>query len=240
MYWIIVGIVVAAGIGASIYLNDEQPEMIPKTHYSSFEGPAQLSEAIHDSLQPELKASPIVMLGVMPGQRAHLEVWKAFLETEREGVLGYNVIVTDPDLPFVDELFPKAIKIDLKKERERFVDGAKNALSSNLRLAYIGPTIYVSQALKESPVNLIPESANLQMVSLSLVGFPRTAEQESKADIPCVMGPHDRDGAGALGCMTVNQARRYYRQPSEPGAFEGVINQAGKRDYLILFNSPVQ
>lgn len=231
---------VAAGIGASVYLNDVQPEIVPKTHYSRFESPAQLSEAIHDSLQPELKASPIIMLGVIPGQRTHLEVWKTFLETEREGILGYNVIVIDPDLPFVEEYFPKAIKIDLKKEMDRFVSGAQNALSSTLRLAYVGPTIYVSQALKESPVNLIPESAHLQMVSLALVGFPRSSEQESKADIPCLMGPNDRDGAGALGCLTVNQARRYYNQTSEPGAYEGVINQAGKRDYLILFNSPAQ
>jgi hypothetical protein len=56
--------------------------------------------------------------------------------------------------------------------------------------------------------------------------------------IKCVMGSNDRDGIGAMGCMAEQKARLVYRKKSKPGFYEGLMDQVGERDYLVLFNAP--
>jgi hypothetical protein len=237
LYWIGAGIVLALGIGFSVYFGI-QPKSIPKITYSHFEQPAKLADAIILRMNQELKGYPLVMLGVMPGRAYDLEVWKAFLSQSHIPEIQYQAIVVDPGLPGVAETFPTAVKIDLKKEMDRFIEGAQNAQKQGLRMAVIVPTIYAIQLLKENPVSVFKEKSGLTVASFSIMGFPRAPEQEANVEIPCEMGHTDRDGTGALGCVAINKARTVYRKKSKPGMYEGLMDQVGQSDYLILFNAP--
>ncbi|RYZ81626.1 MAG: hypothetical protein EOP06_23180 [Proteobacteria bacterium] len=237
IYWICASIVLLSGIGFSVYFG-VQPKSIPKITYSHFETPSKLADAIVLRMNQELKGMPLVFLGVMPGRTQDLEVWKSFLQQSHIPGMQYQALVVDPDLPGAVEAFPGAVKIDLQRETERFIEGAKKAREQGLRMAVIVPTIYSSQILKDNPVSTIKKTSDLQPASFSLVGFPRNADQEKTQDLPCLMGPGDRKGTGDIGCVVQNKARLIYRKKSKPAMYEGLMDLVGERDYLILFNAP--
>lgn len=237
LYGIIAAVVLLTGIGFSVYFG-VQPKSIPKITYSHFNEPAKMSDAIILRLNQEIKGAPLLMLGVMPGRKMDLEVWKAFLEQSQMPELKYQALVVDPELPFAAEMFPSATKLDIKTDLARFIEGAKNARAQGLRMAVIVPSIYASQRLQENPAAKIRKETDLAPMSFSIMGFPRSPEQEATMDIKCVMGSNDRDGIGAMGCMAEQKARLVYRKKSKPGFYEGLVDQVGERDYLVLFNAP--
>jgi hypothetical protein len=237
LYWICASLVLILGIGFSVYFGI-QPKSIPKITYSHFDSPSKLADSIILRMNQELKQAPLLMLGVMPGRAYDLEVWKAFLAQSAIPEIQFQALVIDPDLPGAADMFPGAVRMDLKKETARFIEGAKNAQKQGLRMAVIVPTIYASQVLKDNPIHLIKESSDLRPMSFSLMGFPRAPEQEQKQEIPCVMGPGDREGTGDLGCVAQDKARLVYRKKSKADKYEGLMDQVGERDYLILFNAP--
>jgi hypothetical protein len=237
LYWAVAAIVVLTGLGLSVYFGQETVS-IPKITYNSYSDPAKFSEALIIKMMPELKSSSLLMLGVMPGRKIDLEIWKAFLDQTELSELKYQVLIVDPALPLVNELFPNAIKMDLKTDLERFIEGAKKARAQGFRTAVLVPSIYASQLLQSNPVENIKKNSDLKPTSFSVMGFPRAPEQEAFMEIPCVMGQNDREGVGAMGCEAQKKARLLYRKKSKPGFYEGVLDQIGERDYLILFNAP--
>lgn len=233
LYWLVAIVVVFIGVGLSIYLGQEPVTMnVPKIAFNYYASPEEFAKEFKANMEPELKASSLVMLGVMPGRKMDLELW-SWLSAE----LKYQVLIVDPELPYAHEYFPKAIKMDLKKDLTRFVAGAKNAQTQGLRMAVVVPSIYAAQILKGNPVELVKNSG-LQPASFSVAGFPRAPEQEMEMEIPCAMGQNDREGVGALGCAIQNRARLLYRQKPKPGFYEGAVDQVGDKDYLVLFNGP--
>ena len=126
--------------------------------------------------------------------------------------------------------------MDLKKDSTRFIEGAKNARAQKIRMAVIVPSIYASQSLHDNAADIINKNSDLKPLSFSIMGFPRSPEQETQMELPCVMGSNDRHGTGPLGCMAVQKARLVYQQKSKPDFYEGIIDLVRERDYLILFN----
>ncbi|MBC7370378.1 MAG: hypothetical protein H7326_02370 [Bdellovibrionaceae bacterium] len=237
LYWICTTIVLLLGVGFSVFMGI-QPKSVPKIRYSHFEHPDKLADAIILRMNQELKGYPLIMLGVMPGRPHDLEVWKAFLAQSSVPGVQYQALVIDPELPGAAEMFPSAVKIDLKRELDRFIEGAKNARTQGIRMAVIAPTIYTTQILKENPSGVIIKTTDLRPASFSIMGFARNPEEEQKQEIRCVMGEGDRDGLGPLGCVAQNKARLSYRKEADPAKFEGLMDLVGERDYLILFNAP--
>lgn len=237
VYGILVAVVLVLGIGFSVYFG-VQPKSIPKITYSNFSEPSKVADALVLRMNQELKGMPFVMLGVMPGRKMDLEVWKAFLAQSEVPEIQYQALVIDPELPFANELFPSAVKMDIKTDMVRFIEGAKNARAQGLRMAVIVPSIYASQRLQGNSADILRKTTDLAPTSFSIMGFPRSAEQEDKMEIPCVMGANDRDDVGALGCMAEQKARLLYRKKSKPGFYEGLMDQVGERDYLLLLNAP--
>lgn len=237
LYGILAALVLFVGIGFSVYFGI-QPKSIPKITYSHFSEPAKMSDAIILRLNQEIKGAPLLMLGVMPGRKMDLEIWKAFIEQSQLPELKYQALVVDPELPFAAEMFPSAIKLDIRTDLERFIEGAKNARTQGLRMVVIVPSVYASQRLKGNPADRVRNETDLAPMSFSIMGFPRAPEQEANMDIKCTMGSHDRDGVGAMGCMAEKKARLVYRKKSKPGFYEGLMDQVGERDYLVLFNAP--
>lgn len=235
LYWFIAGMVVALGVGFSIYMSSE-PLVVSKLSYSHFQTPSEFAEKLVVTLEPELKGATLIMLGVIPGRTMDLEVWKAFLEQAEKRGFSFQAVVIDPELPRAQEYFPQALPLDIKSELGRFMEGAKNARSQNIRMAVIVPSIYASQSLRENPADLINKKSDLRPLSFSLVGFPRSPAEEPSMEFPCVMGANDRLGTGPLGCLTLQKARLVYNHKPPSNGYEGMVDMVRERDYLLFLN----
>jgi hypothetical protein len=229
--------VLGAGIAFSLYF-DKQPQSVTKIAYSQYKAPQDFAEAFAVKLKKPLSEASIALLGVTPGRRQDLEFWKAFLENSKNPAMAYPAIVIDPKLPFAAEVFPGAVKLDLKNEMARFAEGAKNAQAQGIRMVVIAPTIYTAQIISENPVNLLIAKEGLQPTSFSMVAFPRKSSDELDLEPTCKVGDQNKEGTGALGCAIQSRARPLYRTPADPAKYEGLVDQLGERDYLVFWNPP--
>lgn len=237
LYAFTVVLVLSAGLAVSYYLG-QQPQSIVRVTYHPFDRPEELTTALVSLLKLPLKNAPVVLLGVTPGSRQDLEFWKSFLEQNKDADTAYQAVIVDPALAFAEELFPKAVKLDLKNEIARFSEGVNNAHMKGLRMAVIAPTIYTSQLIAENAVALLETTYGMKPLSLSMVKFPRSLEEEEKSDLPCKLGDQNREGTGALGCAVQKRAKPLYKTKPAVCKYEGLVDQVGDRDYLIFWKAP--
>lgn len=235
LYWICAIAVLVLGIYFSMSVS-----VIPKTQtkikFSQVSIPEDLGKVVFEQLRTEVMESPVVFLGVTPNQIEDMELLRGFFEANQEAGSKYDLIVVEPMLPYV-ELFDSNMRIDIKEEMGRFVEGVRKARSEGLRVAVIVPNVYSSQLLQKNPVKRLEMEYKIQVMSLSVAKFPVTREQEESFEPRCVIEEgKDFAGTGPLGCMIQNIARRTYRLNFEDNKFSGLMEQTGPRDYLILLN----
>lgn len=235
LYW--VGVIVVLGLGVFLAVNmPERPSSQSKIKFSQVSTPEELGQKIYESLRSEIKNAPLILLGVTPNQIEDMELWRGFFEANQEVGSKYDMIVVEPLLPYV-ELFHSNMRIDIKEDLPRFIEGVQKARAEGLRVAVIVPNIYSSQLLKKNPANRLKEDYKLDVVSLSVTKFPVTREQEDAFEPKCIMEEgRDPAGTGLLGCMIQNMARRTYMQKFEDNKYSGLMEQISPQDYLILLN----
>ncbi|KYG68630.1 hypothetical protein AZI87_05180 [Bdellovibrio bacteriovorus] len=235
IYWACATAVIALGIYFAMNFSI-QPQSIPKIKFSQVTTPEELGKGVYERLRLEVKEAPVVLFGVTPNQIEDMELLRGFFEANQEAGSKYDVIVVEPMLPYV-ELFNSNMRVDIKNEMDRFVDGVKKAREQGLRVAAIVPNIYSSQLLKKNPANRLKEEYKLDVVSFSVTKFPVTRQQEESFEPKCVIEEgKDLSGTGPLGCMIQNIARKTYRKKFEDNKFSGMMEQTGAKDYIILFN----
>jgi hypothetical protein len=235
LYWTLVGLVAALGLYL-IANSSLEPQSVPKIRFSEVETPERFGEAVFQRMREEVREAPLVFLGVTPRHSEDISLWKGFLEAAaKEPGYKYDMVVVEPALPFIDQL-PYQMKIDIKEETDRFVEGVKNALAKHLRIAVVVPTVYSTQVLKYNPAWILRKDKGLSFTSFSISKFPVTHEQEKVFEPRCSVDSEDPQGTGALGCMIRAKSRSLYRKKREPGKYSGLMDQSGEHDYLILFN----
>lgn len=235
LYW--VGAVAVVALGVYFSMNFQiQERSIPKIKFSQVDIPEKLGKGVYERLRMEIKNSPVVLLGVTPNQIEDLELWRGFLEANQQQGSKYDVIVVDPQLPFV-ELFASNMRLDIQNEMDRFVEGIKNAQAQGLRVAAIVPYIYSSQLVKKGPALRLKEEHKIDVTSFSVMKFPVTREQEEGFLPLCELDAgRDLAGTGHLGCMVREIARKTYRKKFEENKYSGMMEQSGAKDYIILLN----
>ncbi|MGZ3772485.1 MAG: hypothetical protein ACXVCY_14385 [Pseudobdellovibrionaceae bacterium] len=235
LYW--VGAVFVIGFG--IYLSMKvsvQPSSVSKIKFSQFLNPEEFGKKVFETMRSEVRDAPIVLLGVTPNKIEDMEFWRGFFEANQEKELKYDVLVVEPMLPYV-EIFSSNMRIDIKDDMSRFVEGVKKAREQGLRVAVIVPNIYSSQLIKKNPASRLKEEYGLDVVSFSISKFPVTLEQEESFDPKCIYEEgKDLAGTGELGCMILSVAKKTYRKKFEDGKYSGLMEQTGAKDYLILMN----
>jgi hypothetical protein len=235
LYWI--GVVSILGLGLYFATSFKvHPTTEMKIKFANYKVPEDFGREVFFKLKEEVKLSPIVLLGVTPNQIEDIELWRGFFEVNQDPGSKYDMIVVEPMLPYV-ELFKSNMRIDIKDDMVRFVEGVKKARAEGLRVAVIVPHIYSTQLLKKNPASRLLAEYKMDILSLTAVKFPSTREQEQASEPACVFEESkDFAGTGALGCAIQNAARQTYRLPLEEGQFSGLMEQSGPKDYLILFN----
>ncbi|MEN0057191.1 MAG: hypothetical protein AAGB31_00015 [Bdellovibrio sp.] len=234
-YWICAVTVLAAGIYFAANFSI-QPQSIPKIKFSQVSTPEELGRGVYERLRLEIQQAPLLILGTTPNHIEDMELLRGFFEANQLPGSKYDMIVVESMLPYV-ELFSSHMRMDLKEEMPRFVEGVRKALAEGLRVAVIVPNIYSSQLIKGNPVFRMQNEFNLDAVSFSITKFPVTREQEQAFEPRCIMeAGKDLSGLGPLGCMVQNIARKTYRKKFEENKYSGMMEQTGAKDYLILFN----
>ncbi|MEK2689119.1 hypothetical protein [Bdellovibrio sp. GT3] len=235
LYWIVAVALIALGIFAMSKLN-VGPETETKIGFTHVSQPEDMGALVFENLQAQLKAAPVIVLGVTPNKIEEMELVKGFIEKSQEAGSKYDLVIVEPMLPYV-ELFREAVYIPIKDEMPRLVEGIKKAQSEGLRVAVIVPNIYSSQLLEANPVWKLKNEYQLDVTSLSVSTYPVTREQEQHFEPKCFDGGAvDPAGTSAFGCMVRNTARRTYHKKLEPNKFATLLEQTGPKDYLILFN----
>jgi hypothetical protein len=253
IYWVLVALVTLTGIGFMIYYGI-QPRPVPKIKLSKFESPAVLASSLLLRLRQEIRANPVVFLGVEPEHPEQLQVWREFLNRNREAASRFEVIVIDENLK-ASSLFPEASALDTKGQMDSLIEGIGKATAQGKRVAVITASIYSSQLIfgnlihnfkehtaknadKNTDPNTDPNAEPLAQktpMSLSIVDFPRTRQQEKSMIHPCIVDGVDQTGLGPFGCVIAQMSRANYRKHFEPGTRVGMVNQVGLNDYLILY-----
>jgi hypothetical protein len=235
LYWVFAALLVAGGIYITVVVSDT-PQSVPKIKFTQVQYPEELGQQIFETLKEEIKAAPVVLLGVIPNQIEDIEMWKGFLEANQAPGSRYDVIVVEPMLPYV-ELLNSNMRIDVKEEMARFVEGVKNARAQGLRVAVITASIYSSQLIPRNPADRLKKEFNFDFVSFSVTKFPVTDEQEKVFEPFCAKEEsRDINGTGALGCMIRQVAVKTRRKKFEPNKFSALMEQVTPTDYLILLN----
>ncbi len=235
LYWIGAVSVLALGLYFATSFKVHPPTQV-KINFAHYKVPEDFGREVFLKLKEEVKASPIIFLGVTPNQIEDMELWRGFFEANQEPGSKYDMIVVEPMLPYV-ELFDSNMRIDIKEEMARFVEGVQKARSEGLRVAVIVPHIYSTQLLKKNPASRLLTEYKMDILSLTAVKFPATREQEQAMEPACVFEESkDIAGTGALGCAIQNAARQTYRLPLQEGQFSGLMEQSSPKDFLILLN----
>ncbi|MBO9666676.1 MAG: hypothetical protein J7501_07655 [Bdellovibrio sp.] len=235
LYWVGAVAVVALGVYFSMNFS-VGPESLPKINFTQVSVPEEMGQQVFEKLRAEVKAAPILILGVTPNKIEDMELWRGFFEANQEQGSKYDVIIVEPMLPYV-ELFNGGIYVPMKEDMPRFVDGIQKAREKGLRVAAVVPNIYASQLIENNPVSKVKADYKLDVTSLSVSNFPVTRAQEEVFEPKCIDGGAvDPAGTSSFGCMVRNNARKTYRKKLEPNKYSTMMEQTGPKDYLILLN----
>jgi hypothetical protein len=231
IYWVLLILISAAGLISMIYFG-LQPRPIPKIKISRFENHTVVANSLLLRLREEIKASPLLFLGVEPARPEHLQIVKEFLRLNQEPGSRFDQVVLEEHLASPE--FPEATLIATQENFETFRDGTKAALAAGKRVVVIVPTIYASQLIHGNVVQNFKAQTEIIPMSLSLTDFPRKRELEKDMIHLCVVEGVDTSGEGPFGCMIAQTARANYRKHFQPGELVGLVDQVGLKDYLML------
>lgn len=233
IYWTIVGLLAVAGVVIMVQYG-LAPRPIPKIKLSQFETHTVLANSLLLRLREEIKANPVIFLGVQPEMPEQLNAWKAFLSQNQEVGLKYDVVVVEQDIPNVDSINPD-VKMRTKEQFSELFDGIQKHLGAGQRVAVLVPSIYSARAIYGNLVNNYTVKSGKPPLGFTMVDFPRNRESEKSMVIPCSVEGVDQSGTGPFGCMVAKTARFNYRKHFEAGKYVGLVDQVGLDDYLVFY-----
>jgi hypothetical protein len=235
LYWICACSVLLGGLYAANKIKIA-PETSVKVHLTQVSTPEEMGQMVFAQLREDIRDNPLLLLGVTPNKIEDIELLQGFLAANQENGSRYDVLIAEPQLPYI-ELFKNILRIDIKDEMSRFVEGLRKAREQGLRIAVITPNIYSSQLLKRNPADRLKTEYGMEFLSLSVTKFPLTREQEESFEPKCIIEDgRDLLGTGPLGCVIQKVARQTYKQKLSSEKSAGLMEQVGQKDYLIFFN----
>lgn len=236
MYWIIVLAILGGGLGASVYFGSKTPN-VALIEYIQVEQPEELGQMIADKLKKEVAASQVLFVGVTPDAIEDVELVRGFitaLASSLETPVVFQVLGVEQNLPYV-ELLESNLRLDLKSEESRLVEGLQRAQIEGLRVLIVMPTIYATQTLSKNLAARV-KALGIQPMSLSISKYPLTAQQAETFDPVCAVEVGDIKGTGGLGCAIRDLSQKAFGKQQEANKYSGLMNKVGESDYLVLFN----
>lgn len=237
LYFVFIGLLFALGIGFVVYFGI-QPRPVAKIDLSLFPVPGDMGVALTRSLQQEIKGTRLLLLGITPGDEKNgAALWRGFLKSLTDGGLPVNRTLVDVAFPDLD-LGVKTEMVDLRNQLPAIGEALHTALKNEPGwIVIVAPTFYTSQHLTISPAARLVSEFKLQPISISSAPLPRTRDDEKTYPIPCVTND-EATGTGPLGCLFLQRARTLYRKLKDSDKYQGVADQIGLKDYVVLMLEP--
>lgn len=231
MYFIIAGALLLISIVLLVQFGI-RPRPVPKIKLSGFESTTHIAQALRYRLHEEIKVSQFIILGVNAETPEHFEIWKNFL-LSLDADLKYESLLIESELP--DHLGLSGVqKLKMIDDFDDIVAALRTAMQSHTRVAILVPTVYSSMLVKNNFAHRLQEDLLMPIMTISLNEFARKRDEEANLKPPCIGEGVDETGTGPLGCMILTTSRNNYRTASEGKAFDGLVNQVGLYDYLVL------
>lgn len=211
--------------------------VIEMERYTSVE---EYTQSVFQTLQEEMKNSPVLFIGVMPESSEGFEFVEHLLKRLHQNQWGPDVVVVDKD--FGPEGFlPDATSVSVTREKFRLVEGLRNARKMNLRAMVVMPAPITPPWVAGSLTEDLRNSLGVEIMTLAISSFPRERDEEKQFPLACRTETHDRRGMGSLGCFVLSAARGLYRENLDPFRFYGSLDQMGEgNDFIGLLSSPRQ
>lgn len=237
LYFVFIGLLFALGIGFVAYYG-VQPRPVAKIDLSSFPVPGDMGVALTRALQQEIKGTRLLFLGVTPGDEKNgAALWRGFMKALTDGGLPINRTLVDVSFPDLD-LGVRTETVDLRNQLPAIGEALQTVLKNEPGwIVVVAPTFYTSQHLAVSPASRLVNEFKILPISISSAPLPRTRDDEASYPIPCVTND-EATGTGPLGCLMLQRARTLYRKLKDSDKYQGVADQIGLRDYIVLMLPP--
>jgi hypothetical protein len=226
---------------------------LAKIKWSGFNSEAEVARAISLRLRQEIKDHSIVFLGVEPGNKNHLNIWKEWLILNSEPEWQFDEVLFEPGLKFAGETWPAAKALDIRKDQEFFVQMIRDPKNAKRRIAVILPHVYSSQLIVDNPVKRVIKESRVKILSITLLEMEHT-------NLPCVAEGVDYTGQSILGCKVKEklffvknnnsrwgtQPPPYYKDPTadfdnkktkDESIWSGTLEQYGISDFLMFMKN---
>lgn len=227
----IYALVILAGVAATLKFG-VNPKPVDKINLSEFESSTVVANSILMSLRQEMRATPIMILGIDNKDPFHSELLLKLIDMNQEVGSAYQAVVADQSLDLPAGLI--AERFSILNEKDRFLLGIENALSQKIRLLVVVPNTVAASILPSGVSHpLKTKYAEPIFTTLSLSNFPRQREQEPSLTISCNTGEDDLANTSKVGCLILQKARALYRKKMKAGSLIGFMIQVGTTDFVM-------
>lgn len=205
---------------------------VVKIAWSDFASEDEVANAISMRLRQELKDHNVVFLGVEPGSKNQLSIFKKWVNLNTEPGWKFDEVFIEPELVFRQEVWPEAKIFDIRKDQETFVQLVRDLKKTNHRVVVVVPQIYSSQLIVDNPVKRVIKESEQEILSITLVAIDNT-------ELPCTAEGADYTGQSALGCVVKEKLFFTKNKKTKSGVlWSGMLEQYGLSDFLMFIKNP--
>ena len=231
IFWGLVGVVLI-GFFVIFSLFGVSAKTVTKIKVSQVKTPAEFAEGIAKRLYLEIKNSPVVMLGLTPGDMDQAALIPFLTDSlKKEGVF-FDTIVVDTNLG--KDIAIQANESTNIRQVEVVEEGLRNAKAANKKVMIITGNVFASQMVENGVARQL-KAKGFDILSIAMARFPNSREEENQIEIRCDTPVADTEGTGHLGCAVLQMARSMYRKARLPDHFTGRLDLAGENDYILLY-----
>ena len=235
IFWGMVGIIVI-GFAVMIAFFGGGAKTQVKVKMSQVASISEFAEGVAKRLYLEIKESPVLIVGITPGDRDHISLVSELKLALQKEQINFDFVALDSNLGEAPGFeFNQKVNV---REIATLKEGMKNAQAQQKRLLVLTGNLFSSQMIERGLTSQMKEQG-LQFISVSMAHFPRSRAEEKDPEIRCDTPVADTEGTGHLGCAILQMARGMYNKTLDPLKFTGRLDQSGATDYILLFQKNV-
>lgn len=200
--------------------------LIPRSDFNDLESAIVSAK---NQFPDQVKKSFLTFIGIEPRDPRDLQVIEKLIGPEVKHILVEDGVSWETN-------DPRVRTVSLQNQTSEAIQFLMQAKANSEPVIYIGPVIYVSQYMMQGPSLKIRQSfAANEVATIILNNLPRNRAEEKYVRIPCVVSTIDEIGTGALGCFSLQFARKYYAKPSNAAVVMGLEQIDDTKELILMY-----
>jgi hypothetical protein len=228
------------GLISLVYLSQGQSETTePLIKLSYFKSNLEVAQAIHSTVQTEIKQNKHIWFGIEPQAEREIDIYKELKNLIEKDNGAFDMVYVDKELRLseADHTLLGATMVREIKENWGLVAKDLEA-NKGKNILVITAAIYSTNFIPENPMAKMKAAYGLNPLIFSMGYFAIKPEDERKIIFPCMTD--NKEGIAGWGCLIVNKARTQRRRVDmakiDPPSslIAGLMDKTGEKDYMIL------